>query len=104
MKKDTVKITKKQTLNNVYNPFAPVPVGFKFKANRLAFNSFNCLEASGKEGHGLTTSIVQDIKVNKEKFKAKIYTMNSIYVLKFKAKEESELYKQINVLAESLYV
>lgn len=94
MKKDIVKITKKRSLNGVYSSFAPVPEGFKVKAKKLLFNSLNCLEAYSKDGHCLSTSIVQDIKVDKEKFKAKIYTMNSIYVLKFKAKEHSELFKQ----------
>lgn len=95
MKKDIVKITKKRSLNGVYNKLAPVHEGFKYKATKLQFDSFNCLYAIGKDGHGLVTSIVQDIKVNKEKFKAKIYTLNSMYILKFKAKEESELFKQI---------
>ena len=35
-----------------------------------------------------------DVKVNKKKFSTKVHTLNSIYKLKFKAKENSELFKK----------
>ena len=95
IKKDIVKITKKCSLNGVYNVFAPVYEGFEVKAHKLRLDRFNVLVATNVDGDCLYTSIVQRIKINKDKFKAKVYTMNSIYTLKFKAKEDSELFKQV---------
>lgn len=91
--KDTVVITKKKSTNGVYNPIAPVCEGFKLKATHVALSE-NLIAGDLGIGNILVTSPVKKVKVNKEKFIVKVHTLNSVYKLKFKAQEQSELFKK----------
>lgn len=93
MSKDIVVITKKESTNGVYHPYGPVSVGFKIKADKVSITEIGNLVAENNDDY-LSTSYVQKVKVNKKKFSAKVHTLNSIYKLKFKAKENSELFKK----------
>lgn len=94
MSKDIVKIKKHKSTNGLYNPWSPVLEGFKIDADFLSITPRNTLLAMQKGSHALTTSEIKKMKVNTEKFTVKIYTQNSIYKLKFKAKEKSELFQE----------
>lgn len=89
---DIVVIKKKKSTNGIYSSFYPVYEGFKLKAKSVEIDQV--LLAMDEKGEALITSYIQKVKVNKEKFSVKIHTLNSIYKLKFKAKENSELFKK----------
>lgn len=96
MPKDIVVITKKKSTNGVYNAFLPVHEGFTVKADIVLITDLGCLVAMSKGGQALITSLVRKVKVNDKKFTVKVRTLNSVYKLKFKAKEKSELFKKFS--------
>ena len=89
---DIVVIKKKKSTNGIYSSLYPVYEGFKLKAKSVEIDQV--LLAMDEKGEALITSYIQKVKVNKEQFSVKIHTLNSIYKLKFKAKENSELFKK----------
>lgn len=88
---DHVVITKVQ--NTSYSP--GVPLNKDYIVDTLVMKYDALLGTNKTEGTYFRTSIVSIIEVI-EDYQMKVYTANSVYLLSFLAKAQSELFKQFS--------